>query len=171
QLLRADALQLVELLRDGGARARRGGAAAGALSEEERLDPAVQAVVAEPAFVDVEPASQLPARVEPAGRVRAIGEGAIACARHGGDGYERKLGSAGFGHARLLWRGAQSLVGAARPPSRRSPERGPARCAPAGGRQRGMTLTATRIFWPRPPRMTPRSGTTSAKSPPVASVM
>ena len=34
-----------------------------------------------------------------------------------------------------------------------------------------MTLTPTLIFWPRPPRITPRSGTTSAKSPPLASVM
>jgi len=35
----------------------------------------------------------------------------------------------------------------------------------------GTTLTATFIVWPRPPRMTPRSGATSAKSAPVASVM
>ena len=41
----------------------------------------------------------------------------------------------------------------------------------AGGASFGMTLTATFIVWPRPPRMTPRSGTTSAKSAPLASVM
>ena len=35
----------------------------------------------------------------------------------------------------------------------------------------GMTLTATSMLCPRPPRITPRSGTTSAKSAPQASVM
>ena len=35
----------------------------------------------------------------------------------------------------------------------------------------GMTLTATSMLCPRPPRITPRSGTTSAKSAPQARVM
>ena len=50
----------------------------------------------------------------------------------------------------------------------------PSEVLPRAGESRcyfGTTLTATFIVWPRPPRMTPRSGTTSAKSAPVASVM
>ena len=39
------------------------------------------------------------------------------------------------------------------------------------GSQSGMTLTSTSMRWSPPPKITPRNGTTSAKSAPQVSVM
>lgn len=50
--------------------------------------------------------------------------------------------------------------------------RGPLpRSGEGSGNQAGITLTSTSMRWSPPPKITPRSGTTSAKSAPQASVM
>ena len=196
QLLRDHALQLVELLRDGGHRARRGGETRspqiGALRlaprraelrpgagrrAEHRLDPAAQPSVAGPAFADLEPALQIEARTtSPACSVPAVSmpPDRPGMARRQGGGGEREFGRF-VGHGGLRCRAASVATGPAEPilpkidratgrPPKKAPTPGPGRLRGL----RGITLTATDMLWPRPPRMTPRKGTTSAKSAPQA---
>ena len=136
------------------------------------LDPAVQRQVGRQAFAHLQPGAQLPARVEPA-RTDGPATGSPACSRSAAATAVRR-GQRCMG--RLLWRrppvsrpGPRRAIPptvASRTPARRALQRGSVFSS-----RSGMTLTATPMLCPRPPRITPRSGTTSAKSAPQARVM
>ena len=108
-----------------------------------------------------------PARLAPGGRPTR--GSAIGCSDSGA--------ARAAGHGRAPVAKAASLVvrdrlapsrrrSLRRTPAGRALQRGTARSSPSG-----ITLTSTPMRCPPPPRITPRSGTTSAKSAPQASVM
>ena len=140
QLLRGDALQLVELLRDGGDRARRGGAAR-SRAAEPAARPAQRASIPSRASASSPCGSslrarrgraQLPARIEPA-RVRGrSGDANLSTATAAGS-------AIGASWRALSWRGRQcpgAPVAAAIPPTAGTsgaarPRRPPRRGAPS----------------------------------------